>query len=62
MFFGETAEIQVGKNVSQQDQPPKAVFLQDTSGPMGAAGFRSQMHVGEDQRVIWRPIRWQIHT
>ncbi len=62
VFFGETAEIQVGKNVSQQDKPPKAVFLEDTRGPTGAAGFRSQMHVGEDQRVVWRPIHRHVHT
>ena len=62
MLFGETSKIKVSENIAQENEPPKAIFLQNTSGPMSAAGLRSQMHVREDQRVVWRPIHRHIHT
>ncbi len=62
VLFGETSKIQVGENIAQENEPSKAIFLQHTSGPMGAARLRSQMHVREDQRVVWSPIHRHIHT
>jgi hypothetical protein len=62
MLFGESSEIKVSENIAQENEPPKTIFLQDTSGAASAARLRSQMYVREDQRVVWRPIRRHIHT
>jgi len=58
MIFGEAGEVEVGKNVAQQDQPLKTVFLQHPRGLARVTGFRPQMQVGKDQRVV----DMQIHT
>ena len=52
MGFGQAAEIEVGKNVAQQDQAPETVFPQHPRGLLRAADLRPQMQVGEDERVI----------
>ena len=52
MFLRETSEIQVGKNIAQQNQPLKTILLQDLRGFPGAACRSPQMQVGEDQRVV----------
>ncbi len=58
MFFGETGEVEVGKNVAQQDQPLKTVFLQHPRGFAGVAGLCTEVQVGKDQRVV----DMQIHS
>jgi hypothetical protein len=52
VFFGKTAEVEVGKDVAQQDQSPKQVIFQNAGGVPGTAAIRPQMQVGEDQRVV----------
>ena len=58
VVFGEAGEVEVGKNVAQQDQPLKAIFLEDARGFAGVAGLCTQVQVGEDQRVV----HGQIHN
>ena len=52
MFFGQAAEVKVGKNVSQQDKPAKAILLQHAGGVFRTADFRPQVQIGEDERVV----------
>jgi hypothetical protein len=52
VFLGKPAEIEIGEDVAQQDQPAEAVLLEHASGLAGAAAIRSQVHIGQDQRVI----------
>src|SRR4029077_15635411 len=58
VLFGQPAEIQVGEDVAQQNQPAETVLLEHASGLARAAGVRSQMHVGKDQRIV----DGRIHT
>ena len=58
VLFGEAGKVEVGKNIAQQDQPLKTVFLQHPRGFARVAGFRTQVQVGKDQRVV----DMQIHN
>jgi hypothetical protein len=58
MFFGQAREVEIGKNVAQQNQPPKPILLEHTRRLARVAGLRAQVQVGKDQRVV--PV--QIHT
>ena len=58
VLFGETAEVQVRKNIAQKDQSLKRILLEHAGGIVRAAAVRAEMHVGEDQRVI----DGRIHT
>jgi len=58
MFLGQPAEIEVGENIAQQDQASETILLQHASGLARAAGVRSQMDVGKDQRIV----DGRIHT
>ena len=51
MFAGKTAEVQVGKNISQQNQSGIAQRLQQVECFTGPAQLRSQVQVGNNQRV-----------
>jgi hypothetical protein len=52
MLAGKPAKIQVRKNISQQDQPAKAVRLQYIQGILCTAHLRAQVDVRQDQRVV----------
>jgi hypothetical protein len=52
VFFGQTAKVKVGKNVSKKNQAAKTVLLKDVSGLMRPATIRTEVHIGEDQRVM----------
>jgi hypothetical protein len=56
MLLGEAAEIEVGKDIAQENQSPEAIVLQHIGRLAGATGLRAKMHVGKDQRVITRRI------
>ena len=58
MVFGQAGEVEVGKNVAEQDQPLKSIFLQHARGFARMTGLRTQVQVGKDQRVV----AMQIHN
>ena len=58
VVFGEAGEVEVGKNVTQQDHALEAVFLQHARGFTGMAGLCTEVQVGKDQRVV----AMQIHN
>ena len=57
MFFGQAGEIEVGEDITEEDQPLKRVFLQHASGLARVARLRTEVQVGKDQRVV----HGQIH-
>jgi hypothetical protein len=57
VLLGEAGKVEISKNVAQQDQPLKAIFLQHLRCFARAAGGCTEMQVGEDQRVV----HGQIH-
>ena len=57
VVFGKAGEIEVGKDVAQQDQALKAVLLKYARGFAGMAGLCTEVQVGKDQRVV----HGQIH-
>jgi hypothetical protein len=52
VLFFQAAEIKVGKNVAQQDEAAIAIFLQHTQSLARPAYVRSEMQIGQDQRVV----------
>src|SRR6202050_2206871 len=58
VVFGQAGEVEVGKDVTQQDQALEAVFLQHARGFTGMAGLCTEVQVGKDQRVV----AMQIHN
>jgi hypothetical protein len=58
VIFGETREVEVGEDVTEQNQPLEAGFLQDARGFAGMAGLCTEVQVGKDQRVV----DMQIHN
>jgi hypothetical protein len=48
VFLGEAPEVQISKDVAEQDQTAKAVFLEHAQGIAGTTGFRTQVQVGKD--------------
>jgi hypothetical protein len=57
VVLGETGEVEVGKDIAQQDQALKAVFLKHARGFAGMAGLCTEVQVRKDQRVV----AMQIH-
>jgi len=60
VFFFQACEIEVGKNVAQQDQPLKPAVLQDQRRLAGMTGLRPQVQVRKDQRVVDRQIHISV--
>jgi hypothetical protein len=58
MVFSQASKVQVGKDVTQQDEPLKAVLLQHPRGFAGMTGLCTEVQVGKDQRVV----AVQIHS
>ena len=58
MFLREACEVQIGKNITQEDQAPEGVFLEHVRGFPRMARLRSEVQVRKDQRVV----HGQIHT
>ena len=51
MLFGETAKIQVGKNIAQQDKALETDRLKESEGRAGLADLGSKVQVGDNHRV-----------
>ena len=58
VVFGEPGEIEVGKNVAQQNEPLEAILLEHARSLARMTRLCTQVQVGEDQRVV----HVQIHT
>ena len=54
MFFFKTAEIEIAKNVAQQDQAAERNCFQHLQSSLGTAYLRTQMQVRKDHRVVTR--------
>jgi hypothetical protein len=52
VFFGEPAEIKVGKDVAQKDEAAEAGLFEEAGSFARVAALRPQMDVGEDQRIV----------
>ena len=52
MIFGEAGEIEIGKDVAQQDEALEAGFFQQRGSFPRMARFRAEVQVGKDQRVV----------
>lgn len=48
---GKPREIEIGKDVAEQDQPPVSERLQEFERVSCPAYFRAEVHVGDDQRI-----------
>ena len=60
VLLGKPGEIQIGKDVAQQDQALEAAFLEQTGGFPRMARFRAEVQVGKDQRVVGMQIHDSI--
>lgn len=56
VFFGQAAKVEVGEDVSQQDQAAESVFPKNAGSRACLAAIRTKVHIGEDQRVVDRQI------
>ena len=54
VFFFKPPEIEVGKNIAQQNEPAILIFPQNPQSLARAAHVRAQMQIREDQRVASR--------
>lgn len=52
MVFGKTREIEVGKNIAQQNQAAEGMLREHGPRIVSAAELRSQMKIGKDERVV----------
>ena len=51
MLAGQATEVEIGKNIAEQDEAAKAMRLQNVQGILGAAKLRPQVDIGHNQRV-----------
>ena len=51
VFLGQPAEVQIGKHIAQQNQPPKVHGLQEFKGIACPADVGTKVQVGDDYRV-----------
>jgi hypothetical protein len=61
MLFFEAAEIEVGKDVAQQNQSPIGILLQHVQRLARPAHVGAEVQVREDQRVELRLFGRRIH-
>src|ERR1035438_2227425 len=54
VFFFQAPEIEVGKNIAEQNEAAIPGLLQDAQGLARAAHVRAEMQIREDQRVVNR--------
>src|ERR1022692_3921613 len=62
VILGEAGEVEVGKDVAQQDQPLKTAFLEHAGGFAGVTGLCTEVQVGKDQRVVAMQIHNSVVT
>lgn len=60
MIFGQAREVEIGKDVTEQDQALEASFLEQSGSFPRAARFRAEVQVREDQRVVGMRIHGRI--
>jgi len=60
MIFGQPREVEIGKDVAQQNQAPEACFLKQAGSFPRMARFRAEVQVGKDQRVVGMQIHDSI--
>jgi hypothetical protein len=58
VVFGEAGEVEIGKDVAQQNQPLKTVFFKHARRFSRVTGLCTEVQVGKDQRVV----HGQIHN
>jgi hypothetical protein len=56
VLFLKAPEIQIAKNVAQEDEPAKGSFFQHCQRGFGTAYFRTQVQIGKNHRVETRSI------
>ena len=56
MLFFQATEIQIAKDVAQENKPAKGSFFQHRERGFGTAYFRAQVQIGENHRVETRDI------
>ena len=54
MLFFEASEIEVGKDIAQEDEAAKLIFPENAQGLAGAAHVSAEVQIGKDQRVTGR--------
>jgi hypothetical protein len=52
VVFVKSTEIQVGKNVAEQDEAPEAIRFQHVAGISRATQLGPEMQIGEDESVV----------
>lgn len=57
MSFGKAAEIEVGEDVTQQDQAAEALLPQHARRVLSTTDSRAQMQVGDNESVT----EWSTH-
>jgi len=62
VFLRQAGEIEVGKDIAQQDQALKAIALQHTRRFACMTRLCTQVQVGEDQRVVGMQIHIYVLT
>jgi hypothetical protein len=51
MLFSETAKIQIGKNIAQEDKSLETNGLQESQGRARPAHLRTKVQIGDNYRV-----------
>ncbi len=54
VFLIQASEIEIGEDVSQQDQAAKGILLQHVAGVPSATQLGPEMQIGEDEGVVDR--------
>ena len=56
VLFFQAAEIEVGKNIAQQNQAAIVIFPKNAQRLARATHVRAEVQIGQDQRVVnrWR--------
>ncbi len=52
VLFFQASEIEVGKNIAQQNEAAILIFLQDAQSLARAAHVRAEVQIRKDQRVV----------
>ena len=54
VLFFQASEIEVGKDIAQQNEAAILIFLEHAQRLASAAHVRAEVQIGEDQRVMYR--------
>src|SRR5208282_5778473 len=56
VLLSEAGEVEVGKDIAEQDQALETAFLEHARRFAGVAGLCTEVQVGKDQRVVGMQI------